>query len=76
MAELLHPHIIVRVQTMYNVSIGRTQVVYACASQQLGCGWGRVIQVVGDVLVDEPAREELKKAEAALSPKATEKELD
>lgn len=76
MPELLHPHVIVRTQVLYNVSMNRSQTIYVCASQKLGCGWGRVIQVVGDVLLDPLAQAELTKAEVALAPKATEGKLD
>ena len=76
MPELLHPHVILRVQTVYNATLDMTQVVYACAAQRLGCSWGKVIQVTGDVLISDDSRDKLKAAEAALTPKATDKELD
>ena len=76
MSELLHNHSIVRTQILFNVSINKTQVVYACAGQRLGCSWGRIVQVDGDAFALPQALQELKKAESALMPKALEKELD
>ena len=76
MPELLHPHSIVRTQLVYNVSVNKTQVMYACAGQRLGCSWVRVIQVDGDILMLPESLQELKKAEATLLPKLPEKDVD
>ena len=72
MPELLHNHIIVRVNLIFNVSASKTQATYACASQRLGCSWARIIQVDGDAFALPTSLQELKKAETALLPKKPE----
>lgn len=69
MPELLHPHTVLRVGILYNASISKTQVTYICAGKQMGCGWGRIIMVDGDLLTDATTQEEFKKAEASIMPK-------
>ena len=69
MPELLHNHIIVRVNLIFNVSASKTQATYACASQRLGCSWARIIQVDGDAFALPESLKALKQAEAGLLPK-------
>lgn len=76
MPELLHNHTIVRTQLLFNVSINKTQAMYACAGQRLGCSWARVIQVDGDAFVLPGSLQTLKLAEADLLPKKLEEAQD
>lgn len=66
---MLHPHTPVRVRIIYNVKMNVSQVFYACVAQNLGCGWGQVTQVKGDVLLGGPAQAGMKQAEQQLLPK-------
>lgn len=70
MPELLHKHVPIRATIIYNVHADKTQIIYICASQKLGCSWSHIIQLDGDPLFGRVGG--LKQAEAALSPQTKE----
>ena len=66
---MLHPHIPVRQRIIYNVKTDQSAILYGCNSANLGCGWGQLIQVQGDIATSPVSVAAMKRAEQALLPK-------